>query len=231
MPRYTTAVGQKFHPDGRARTFPGNTVICHVPGDTPQFDLLRQLRDWAAAQPWGSKFHFLPPSSYHMTVFDAVCDQVRQPENWPRHLPLAAPLEAVDQLLLENFPQVAAPAQIEVQYRLFYAARGFIGMFVQPTSPAIERDLRAYRNRLAESFGIRHPNHETYNFHISLAYQIEQFTPLEKFQAVVFNGRMHRRLRTGFGVLKLNAPELTFFENMTYFGVSRQDAIAQGVVS
>jgi len=223
MPHYTREVGLKFNSDGSAREFPGNTVVCHVPRPSPQFDLLIQLRDLATAQPWGRKFHFLPPSSYHMTVFEGVCDQIRDTAQWTSKLPIDAPLEAVDALLRENFPKVQPPIKLEIKPKLFYAARGYIGMYVQTASPLIEKNIRAYRAELSAAFGIRASNHDNYGFHITLAYQIEHFSPWEQLQAAIFNRRAHRLATGNFGTLKLNTPELCFFADMTHFGATRPD--------
>ena len=110
---------------------------------------------------------------------------------------------------------------ITMRYRLFYAAKGYIGMFINPTSPEVERKLRSYRDQLSAAFGIRHPDHAAYAFHITLAYGIEVLTPSETFQALRFNGRMHRDLQRNFGVLQLNTPELTFFADMAHFAPVR----------
>jgi hypothetical protein len=221
MPRYTREVGLKFNEDGSARDFPGNTVLCHVPRPSQQFNFLVKMRDKTAAQPWEKKFHFLPPASYHMTLFDCVCDQERRMADWSSKLPLDAPLGTVDAFLRENFPKVQPPAKLEVEYRFFYTARGYVGMYVQTTSPEIENAIRAYRNEISATFGIRHANHQNYGFHITLAYQIEYFTPLERLQALVFNWRAHRLAQREFGTLELNPPELCFFADMTHFGSTR----------
>ncbi|MCB9136300.1 MAG: DUF1868 domain-containing protein [Anaerolineales bacterium] len=219
-PKYTPSVGQKFNPDGSAKAFPGNTVICHVPQDSATFELLLRVRRDAEAQPWGRKYSFLPPSSYHMTVFDGVCDQVRKPENWTSKLPLDASLEQVDDVLRTAWPNVPKPAGFSMQYRSFYA-HDYIGMFIQPTTLEVERELRGFRDQLSAAFGIRHPNHAEYTFHITLAYGIEVLTETEDALVTEFEAQMHRDLQNNFGVLRLNTPELTFFADMACFAPVR----------
>ena len=44
----------------------------------------------------------LPPSSWYITVFEGVCDEVRKPGFWPSDLAVDAPLEDCDALLAEK---------------------------------------------------------------------------------------------------------------------------------
>jgi hypothetical protein len=37
---YTSHVGVKFYPDGRPRYFPGNTIICNIRENMPQYSAL-----------------------------------------------------------------------------------------------------------------------------------------------------------------------------------------------
>lgn len=221
-PKYTPSVGQKFNPDGSTKEFPGNTVICHVPQFSATLDLLLRVRREAETQPWAKKYSFLPPSSYHMTVFDGVCDQVREAENWTTQLPLDAPLEQVDELLRTAWPNLPKPAGFTMQYRSFYA-HGYIGMFIRPTTPEVEREIRGFRDQLSTAFGIRHPNHAEYAFHITLAYGIEVLTPTEDALVTAFEAQMHRDLQNSFGVLHLKTPELTFFADMACFAPIRPE--------
>lgn len=220
--QYLPTVGQKFNPDGSTKEFPGNTVICHIPQDSATFDLLLRVRREAETQPWAKKYSFLPPSSYHMTVFDGVCDQVRAPENWTSKLPLDAPLEQVDEFLRTVWPKLPKPAGFAMRYRSFYA-HDYISMLIQPTTPEVEREIRGFRDQLSTALGIRHPNHAAYTFHITLAYGIEVLTPTEEAQVTAFEARIHHELQENFGILRLNTPELTFFADMACFAQVRPE--------
>lgn len=219
--KYTSSVGQKFNPDGTAREFPGNTVLCHIPRDSMVFELLLKLRQKAETQSWAGKFSFLPPLSYHMTVFDGVCDLVREQEHWTSRLSLDAPLEDVDKLLKEAWSKVKPPQAIQMRFQRFFATGGYLTLYLKAESAEIERSLRHYRDQLSTAFGIQHPQHKAYAFHITLAYGIEVLTPLEQCQAWYFGWLMNQNLRSSFGTLLLKEPELSFFADMTYFAPSR----------
>ena len=182
--RYTKHVGEKFHEDGKARAFAGNSIICLVPGNSDSMRTLLRLRDQIDSQPWRTRFAMLPPSSYHMTLFDLVCDQVRTPEHWTSALPLDAPLAKVDAFMEERWSDLP-PAPTPAMRFSSLTVGDYITIQLVPENSQAELQLRTYRNLLAEVFGIRHPGHETYAFHITLAYAVTRLTRREQKQAQI----------------------------------------------
>src|SRR5262245_53622902 len=86
--------GGKFNPDGSVRRFPGNTIIFHLSTDSPLQVLLRALYNKLDnAADLRHLYTLLPPDSWHMTIFEGVCDEVRRPGYWPSDLPMNASLE------------------------------------------------------------------------------------------------------------------------------------------
>ncbi|MCX7668926.1 MAG: DUF1868 domain-containing protein, partial [Anaerolineae bacterium] len=107
---YTFHVGEKFHPDGRPRSYPGSTVISFIDPASPIYHAGIQLQTELQALPFGHKFALLPPSSFHMTVFSLICDQQRVQELWTSQLPLDAPLAETDRFFIEAVTPIAPPA-------------------------------------------------------------------------------------------------------------------------
>jgi hypothetical protein len=218
--KYTGAVGKKFNADMTAREFPGNTIICHVPPDSPTHEFLQRFQADLKIQPWAAKYSFLPPSSFHMTVFEGVCDQVRRPGVWPHKLPLDASLEEVDAMFTREWATIDKPEGFQVKYHRAHA-RGTLGIQVQPVDAAMEARMRTFRDLLAVAFGIRTLGHAHYGFHITFAYKIIQLSLSERVQANRFIRKHQARNQEEFGVLTFRAPEITFFADMTDFAPSR----------
>ena len=80
---FPKGVGSKFFPDGQVRAYPGNTVLCHVAGIPPLIERLDKLYGRLLDAEVAQIYTLLPPSSWHMTVFDGVCDGNRNGERWP----------------------------------------------------------------------------------------------------------------------------------------------------
>ncbi len=223
MAKYTGHVGKKFHKDGTARKFPGNTIICHVPKDSPQFTFLVEYQKYLKTQSWAKKFSFLPSSSFHMTVFEGICEQVRKPNHWFSSLPLDASLQETDTFLTDKWRKIENPDSFSMQ-----ATRILIGSVItlrlKPSNSEENAKLRAFRDLLAKETTIKMPNHSNYGFHISFAYQIEKLSMLERIKVGKFMIREAPRVKEGFGIMKTNPPELTFFENMTHFAHIREES-------
>lgn len=219
----STTYGKKFSIDGRALEFPGNTVICRIPTQSSQFQLLVKISQQLKAQPWTDKFFFLPPSSYHMTVFEGVCDQVRQPERWTAKLPLDAPLDEVDRFFMKSWKDVEKPPKIEMIY-FEMKTSSTLGLALQPSAPGMERELRAFRDACSAAFGVKQPDHAVYRFHITIAYRVSRLKWLDQALLQMTCRGAHQRLKNQFGLLKLEAPELAFFADMTHFAPTLQSA-------
>lgn len=226
MDRYTRHVGVKFHEDRSARVFPGNTIICPVAAPSQSMQVLKQIYDDLQQQPWAGKFALLPPSSYHMTLFEGVCDQVRDAEHWVRGLPLDAPLAVVDDYLSrqwQTLPEFSAP---DMRFkRLEYGE--FITILLEPVNETVEQKLRQARDVLAEALQIRFPGHETYRFHLSLAYGIIPINVDDRKQMDRWVERWEPVLRDALNPVELLPPALCFFEDMTHFAPSRAQARRQ----
>ncbi len=208
-------VGTKFHADGSVRHFPGNTTICHIP-QGPLFDGLLDLRAKLAGLDFASSFTLLPASSWHMTVFEGVCDQARTHGHWPTDLGFDVSLD-VCHALFEQRLQAFPLLESEPPYRLRISKMepmtvGF-GLSLEPIDEAQNRRLRSLRDRLSDLLGLRHANHDSYVFHIGLAYFVRYITP-EQASLVT---DMVMAWAADQPLVELGAPEFCHFENMFHF--------------
>ena len=77
MEKFTSCVTgefKKFYPDGNARTFKGNTFICHVPKNSSFFRFANYSSGELSISDFHNKLALLPSDSYHMTIFEGICD-------------------------------------------------------------------------------------------------------------------------------------------------------------
>ncbi|MFN4193350.1 MAG: DUF1868 domain-containing protein [Tabrizicola sp.] len=169
------SVGQKFTPAGAVMPYAGNTFICHIPQGPAHDALAETAARLRAAAPAGA-YAFLPPASYHMTVFEGVTDRDRTGGRWPEDLDPALPVEAVTDHFLPRLDGVNLPKASRIRPTGLFA-----GTTVQVTgaTTADEAALRAARETLRAATGIRRPDFADYRFHITLAYLLRWLTPAE----------------------------------------------------
>jgi hypothetical protein len=155
-----------------------------------------------------------------MTVFSLICDQRRDPAEWSSHLAIDAPLVETDRFFIEALAPLSAPPG----FRMIMNFIGGWGMsFV--LSPADENTffrLRTYRNQLSRASGVRYPDHDTYIFHMTLAYLLIMLTPDEAEHYLAWRTARGDALRDQIGVFETGAPLLTFFEDMFAFVPTEQ---------
>ncbi len=215
---YTSEVGRKFYADGRPRTFAGNTIICFVPPDSHIFHLGEWVQTQIRELPYAHKFALLPPSSFHMTVMELLCDEVRLPANWTFRLPLDAPLAQTDQFFINAVADIPPPAAMRLRFR--ETARRSFAINLEPADRETDQVLRTYRDQVAEATGVRFADHDSYQFHISLAYRLIELTEEEEDDLTQTLAYVNRHLHENFGLFQPPAPQLTFFDDMFHFATS-----------
>lgn len=220
--RYTATVGKKFHPDGSVRPYPGNTIICYCDPEDNAYQQAKWVQGQLAQQPFAHKYSLLPLSSMHMTVIQLLCDQAREPQRWSRKLSLDAPLTETDAFFLATVPTVPQPDTFRMAYQRLWKGTAGISLRLEPADEATAESIWAYRNAIAAVTGVRFPDHDTYAFHISLAYQIVALNQAEEQAMGAFRQQVDAYQQQHFGIFSTGEPYLTFFDDMFAFVTADQ---------
>jgi len=215
--QYAPAVGEKFYEDGSVRQFAGNTVICFADPESEAYQSAEWVQGQILSESYADKFTMLPPSSFHMTVFELLCDQIRTPDLWSSKLALDTPLIETDDFFIEVLEQVPRPDNFKVKFSGLHLGRSGLMFGLEPINDEMNRLMRGYRDRLAEVTGVRQPHHDDYGFHLSLAYRIIETTDAEEAQLEQLAQRIDARLNETFDVFDTGQPQLTFFDDMFAF--------------
>ncbi|KAF8208700.1 RNA ligase/cyclic nucleotide phosphodiesterase [Mycena galopus ATCC 62051] len=218
-PKYPPGVPSKFDPDGNVQRFPGNTIVAHLsPSLEPElYKSMLALYDKLKTSHLSHLYALLPPSSWHMTVFEGVCNDLRVPGRWPDDLPINASLEECTALFENKLSSF--DLQCDPPYRI--SITGFdpletgIGIHLEPYTADENARLRGLRDRLSTLLRIRSKDHATYILHFSMAYLLrilteEQDKELMKLLMDHFEEDMPKQFELG-------APEFCTFENMFAF--------------
>ncbi len=215
-------MGAKFHPDGRPRRFPGSSIVCPLPAAAPQVAVLGRVMDRFRAGTFARCFTELPRSSHHVTIFDLVCDEVRRPERWSRRLSLDLPLEDVDRAFEEWLAPLGPwPRVLRMRFDGVGPSDVTFHLRVRPADAATRDALADFREAVSTATGVRHPTHDRYRFHLSLAYQRVWMDGDEQRAFGAFARGLETELERGFGELTLGPPQLALFDDMFAFPTRR----------
>lgn len=215
-----TGPGKKYDAQGKARLFPGHTIVCHLNQPGPTFTALTEIVAQLRTQVGTRNITWTPPASYHMTVFDGVTNEGRRPGDWPHMLPLDASLEECNRYVGERLRKFDLGLDLPIRMvpdesQAVYTNTQFP---LRPIDAAENKRLRDLRDRLVQATGIRHASHDSYGFHSTFGYYIRQFDTLaeeRRYQALWLEAI--RELRRRVPVIELGAPEFCLFDSMDEF--------------
>lgn len=223
-PAFPPDVGSKFYGDGRVHSFPGNTVICHLPQQGPDagcFDALMDVYRDAPRHRFVKKVALLPPSSYHMTVFGGANDHPRLPASWPSDLPLDAAMEACNRLVADRLRATRIECPLPVRMKVDPAQDPTNGrpltMRLLPFDDAEHAKLRSVRQQISSATKIPLPATDLYRFHVSIGYSIGWLDANEEAEFVQVFSQWCRQVAARAPVIDLGAPEFCTFEDMYAF--------------
>jgi hypothetical protein len=208
------AIGQKFTSGGEPLRFAGNTVLCRIDQASDAYTALFAAQQVLKAGPCADAFTFLPPASFHMTVFEGVNEQHRMADRWPEHLATDVPLAATTLDFEIRLRDVALPNRFQIR------PTGLFGGFsvrVGGASGVTAAALRAARNDLSTALNLRRPDHGTYEFHITLGYLLRWLTAAEADQVIRLSGQVAIDLIARQPKFDIGPVEFCTFETMQRF--------------
>ncbi len=209
--------GGKFGPNGAALDFPGNTIVCHIDPKSDAYAALIRLQDGMKTGPFSNYFSFLPPSSFHMTVFEGVCLKDEAHRVWPRGIAHESDLSEITSAMLTRLDHTTAPSRISIKTSELFVSKGGVGVGVSGADPEMETRLRRQREIFRDHLQINPPGFEIYRFHISLAYLLE-WLPLESARELTdFVDILYAEFMEKVPTIELGPPEFCNFNSMHHF--------------
>ncbi len=203
----------RFDASGHFLPDPGNTVVLHVvPGSTTERALI-EVRRRLMALPYAHHFTFTPVPSLHMTLIQGVLHNRRKEHYWPNDLALDAPVATVTDLYLERL----ADFEHRGAFTMVPESMTPLGLTLMGATSEDTRVLQTWRDDLTERLGYRHPDHDDYVFHITLAYQVDWLpkTAVDLYDKALASCLAH--MRSAAPKIELGDIEFCTFEDMKHF--------------
>jgi hypothetical protein len=169
----------KFRRNGAVLPFPGLTVVCHIPPSSDTFAALVGIQEALKGQAFAEHFTYLPPSSFHMTLFDVANETTRGTQAWPENVPADADWATVGTALDPRVAGLRLP-NLEPKARALF---GGFSVVLTGRDRLAETRMRSARDALRDRTRIWRTDHAAYMFHITLAYPL-RFLPEETAKEV-----------------------------------------------
>jgi hypothetical protein len=206
-------LGTRYDTSGTFLTERGNTVVCHLVEGSETASVIGDSRERFTQMPGADKLAFTAGSSLHMTLFQGIIDTRRALPYWPSDVPVETPVDDMTGIFMDRLARLepGGPFAVEVTHA---TPNGLTLDGVTDSDRAILRD---WRDRLAELLGYRHPDHDTYIFHITFAYMIERFDDAMLAAWVPFLEQVAADIRRRSPVIELRPPAFCAFDDMNHF--------------
>ena len=217
---YGRDIGRKFYEDGTVRHYPGNTVVADILPGCSAYDVMTQLRQMVIDAGLDDTYILLPEDSYHMTVIRGLNDQVRTDDFWPAQLPKETPMEQVDDYISAAIARAVLPGPARMRFKRVNISAGCMIIVVEPADEEQARILKEFRDRAATEIGLFLPKHDSYTFHISLAYTriVPEGETAERVE--VLKAKMEELL-VGQPVFETAPPFMAYYSDMMAFSPVR----------
>jgi hypothetical protein len=206
-------LGRRYDTSGTFLTERGNTVVCHLVEGSDSARAILEARAQFLAMPGAAKLAFTAPSSLHMTLFQGIIESRRALPFWPEDVALETPVDDMTAIFMDRLARFKPGEAFAVEVTRATPN----GLTVDGVSARDRAVLKDWRNRLADLLGYRHPDHETYVFHITFAYVIERFDDATMATWLTFLERVAEDIRRRSPVIELRAPAFCAFDDMNHF--------------
>lgn len=206
-------LGTRYDRAGNFLHEPGNTFVSHVVDGSDSQKALIEVRERLRALPYARHFTFTPVSSLHKTLFQGVIEGRRGREYWPADLPADAGISDVTAWVDERLDGFSVEAPFRIKADMVTP----LGIVVSGLTGADEAVMRDARDALAHRLGYRHPDHDDYTFHITLAYQLDWLPPEAEAMYLPALAEMKTLLDALPHGIELDAPAFCVFDDMEEF--------------
>ena len=206
--------GGKFTSHGEVLPFAGNTFVCHINQTSDAFSALTSLQAEIANGPFAAFFTYLPPASFHMTVFSGVHAGPPWQDGRPADLDPTAPLPQITQHFATKVPKSTAFATCRIVPDGLHLGHSLTVM----GQTQQDRDaITNARETLQNLTQIYRPDFTTYRQHISLCYQVAWMTPNEALAHLEYADAIYARFVQRVQSLTLGPIEFCAFQDMHHF--------------
>lgn len=197
----------KFTSQGEVIPYYGTSIISDIK-DRGVLPILADLRDRLMDSLYGPDLILMPEDSWHMTIMTLLRQRDRGGDLWPDALK-GKDFSEVDSYLKDLVDQVEKPGRIAMRVKDFDTS----SLYLEPVDDQMGQLLQDYRDRIAQATGIRHPNHDRYHFHITLAY-ISSGDFKRESDLETFNQDLTDFLNKRLGVIEFGPPNFVIFNDM-----------------
>ncbi len=204
----------KFDDQGNTLPFPGCTIICNIPLNTYLSNQIISFQKNIEKFNPEKTYFYLPPSSFHMTLFDCCNLNTKNTNYWPSDIDPDMDYKDIAIELNKRIEKYIFPEELNLKLKMFF---GGYSIILEPYSEKDKKILRNCRDELSSLLKIKFENHQRYTFHITLGYILRELNQIEIKNLIEFNKNLSLDFSKKFSKITLTKPEMCIFKDMLEF--------------
>ena len=204
----------KFDHNGKPLPFPGCSIISKIPLKSDLFYEIKLLQLKYKDLSPEKAYTYLPATSFHMTLFDCCNVNTVNTPYWPKKIVEDNNYTKIAYVLSKRIKKYIFPDKFDLKLKKLF---GGYSIILEGNTNKDEKIIRGCRNKLSDLLGIRFENHDTYTFHITLAYILRKLKGDEIEKLIKTNSRLREMFVKNFPIIRIEKPVLCTFENMYEF--------------
>jgi hypothetical protein len=208
------ATEKKFYHSGKPLPFPGCSIISKIPLNSDLFCEIKLLQLKYKDLSPEKAYTYLPETSFHMTLFDCCNVNTVNTPYWPKNIVDDNNYTKIAYILSKRIKKYIFPDKFDLKLKKLF---GGYSIILEGNTKKDEKIIRDCRNKLSDLLGIRFENHDTYTFHITLAYILRNLKGDEIKKLIKTNSRLREIFINNFPIIQIEKPVLCTFENMYEF--------------
>jgi hypothetical protein len=194
-------LGIRYDAAGNFLPEAGNTIVCHLLRRSASESAVLAVRERLMQLPGADCLAFTPAASLHMTLFQGIIDTRRKHPYWPADIPLHLGIDDMTRRMMSRLDGFDGCGPFSIRPTEVTPT----GITVEGETEEDRQVMQAWRDKLAHTFGYRHPDHDNYSFHITFAYMIRGIPDH-------LAAHWQRALDESFDLLQHEAPEIELRE-------------------
>jgi len=208
------AAEKKFDHSGKPLPFPGCSIICKISIKSDLYYETKLLQSKYRDLNPVKAYTYLPDKSFHMTLFDCCNVNTVNTPYWPKNIVENNNYTKIAYILSKRIKKYIFPDKFDLKLKKLF---GGYSIILEGNTIKDEKIIRNCRNKLSDLLGIRFENHDTYTFHITLAYILRKLKGDEIKKLIKTNSRLQDIFIKNFPIIQIEKPVLCTFENMYEF--------------
>lgn len=209
---YINKTLQKFNENKSYKFFPGNSII-KIISDEKLLNLIKKVKNEMESSNLFDKYIFLPEDSYHVTICDLLTYEDLKTNLSYKNFGINKDedINFIDKRIIEELSNINFNLKVRMRVKNIKPKR----LSLEPKTIEDYNILNEFRKKVYSKLNL--VMNESYKFHCSLSYQLQELSNEEELIINNFMQELNDKYLNEFDDIEINVATLVAFNDMSEF--------------